>query len=431
MYKEIINQYCEAMKANGHFSGALAVRHKGEVLLSRGYGMADRGFGISNTDKTKFRIGSLSKPFTAMAVLQLEERGRLALEDPVNRFIDGIPGGERITIHHLLCHMSGLADFASQPDYWMTTMRLPATLEETVGRIKALPPEFAPGSAVEYTNSGYAVLAAIIEKASGLEFADFLQRNILGPLGMEHTGNDDGRKLIPDYAAGYTVDRDIRRAEFIDMSVAAGAYGMYSSVSDLLLWDRALGDNSIIGPRGREKMFTLHNEMCGYDWFYSKEIRNRKERVKWEHFGDVNGFVSHYLRVPEEELSVVVLSNFNLTPADRIARDLAAIVLDGEQPDVEEAQEIRLDEDLLAGLAGRYRNEQGELNLFSEGNRLFAALPKMYGVVYNCEIIGTEEVGGKVSLRGKQADDRFTVRMEEETLIHRDPWGRETTYRKE
>ncbi|MGM9919925.1 MAG: serine hydrolase domain-containing protein, partial [Bhargavaea sp.] len=178
METELIRNYVDSLDANGYFNGAIAVRHQGKTVFCKGYGMADHGFGVPNTSNTRFKIGSLSKAFTAMAILQLEEKGVLRREDPISRFFSDFPAGDKITIHHLLSHMSGVADFASHPDYWTRMMRLPATMQTLMEAIKELPPEFGPGSQAGYSNSGYTILAAIIEKVTGLSYGDYMQEQV-------------------------------------------------------------------------------------------------------------------------------------------------------------------------------------------------------------------------------------------------------------
>ncbi|WP_213423725.1 serine hydrolase domain-containing protein [Bhargavaea massiliensis] len=430
METELIRNYVDSLDANGYFNGAIAVRHKGKTIFCKGYGMADYGFGVHNTSNTRFKIGSLSKAFTAMAILPLEKQGVLRREEPISRFFSDFPGGDQITVHHLLSHMSGVADFASHPDYWTRMMRLPATMQTLMEAIKELPPEFGPGSHAGYSNSGYTILAAIIEKVTGLSYGEYMDENVFKPLGMENTGTDDGRKVISQYAQGYTLDRDIRRAEWIDMTVATGAYSIYSTAEDLLRWDRALDGESIFGREPFVKMFARHNELCGYDWFFTDEEIDGISRTSWEHFGDVNGFASYYLRYPEEELSVIVLSNFGLTPVDRIAKDVASIVFEQKDYVLDSPASIVPDERLIAAITGTYSSEKGQLNIFSEGDRVFAALPKMYGVVYNCEIIPVAADCGQVSFKGKHLNDELIIDLQQQSMTHTDPYGTRIRYLK-
>ncbi|KZE37812.1 hypothetical protein AV656_09805 [Bhargavaea cecembensis] len=430
MEAELIRKYVDSLDAHGYFNGAIAVLHKGKTVFCKGYGMADYGFGVPNTSKTRFRIGSLSKAFTAMAILQLEEKGVLRREDPISRFFSDFPGGDKITIHHLLSHMSGVADFASRPDYWTRMMRLPATTQTLMDAIMELPPDFEPGSQAGYSNSGYTILAAIIENVTGLSYGDHMDEHVFKPLGMKNTGSDDGRTVISQYARGYTLDRDIRRAEWVDMTVATGAYSLYSTAEDLLLWERALSGESMFGQELLTKMFTRHNEMCGYDWFFSDEEKDGIRRTSWEHFGDVNGFASYYLRYPEEELAVIVLSNFGLTPVDRIAKDIASIVFEQQDCALESPASIVPDKQLIATITGTYHSNRGQLSIFSERDRIFATLPKMYGVVYNCEIIPTVADSRQVRLKGRHLNDELVIDMQRKSLTHTDPYGTRNRYLK-
>ena len=178
-----IDEYVRPFLDAGGFSGAILAAKDGRILLSKGYGMANYELGISNTPKTKFHIASVSKTFTAAAVLLLEETSRLKVSDPVAKFVPDYPQGERITIHHLLTHTSGIPNVNDFPDYGRWS-RFPHQLEEIVGWFKRKPLEFAPGERYGYSNSNYNLLAFIIEKASGERYGDFLKRRIFDPLEM-------------------------------------------------------------------------------------------------------------------------------------------------------------------------------------------------------------------------------------------------------
>lgn len=296
--------------------------------------------------------------------------------------------------------------------------------------IRELPPEFGPGSQAGYSNSGYTILAAIIEKVTGLSYGDYMQEQVFKPLGMKNTGSDGGRKIISQYAQGYSLDRDIRRAEWIDMTVATGAYSIYSTAEDLLVWDQALDGESIFGREPFVKMFTRHNDMCGYDWFFTDEEKDGGRRTRWEHFGDVNGFASYYLRYPEEELAVIVLSNFGLTPVDRIAKDIAFVVFEQRDCALPSPATIAQDERLIAAIIGTYHSDQGQLSIFSEGDRVFAALPKMYGVVYNCEAFPVMADSRQTRLKGRYLNDELVIDLQKQSLTHTDPYGTRKRYLK-
>ncbi|WP_269431725.1 serine hydrolase [Bacillus sp. JCM 19034] len=177
---------------------------------------------VPNKPTTKFRIGSLTKAFTALAIFQLHERGNLNIDDTIGTYLSNYPQGEIITIYHCLTHTAGIPNYTSFQDFWSTTMRLPFTLNELIDSFKDRPLQFAPGSKFEYSNSGYALLTAIIENVSGLTYSDYIQENICKPLGMEHTGCDDGRVVVPHLATGYSYWEKPIHPAYADLSFPLG-----------------------------------------------------------------------------------------------------------------------------------------------------------------------------------------------------------------
>jgi len=240
----------EAVKA-GRFSGAVLVARDGKVLLSKGYGLANAELGAANTPQTKFRIGSMTKQFTAMAFMLLEEKGKLKTSDPVCRFVTECPEAWRnITIHHLLTHTSGIPSFTSFPDYTLT-MSQRSPVSRTVERFKNKPLVFEPGSKWEYSNSGYVLLGYILEKVAEQDYGAFLQRNIFEPLGMSSTGYDDPTPILKNRASGYARRAGQRvNASYIGMTIPHAAGALYSTVEDLYRWDQALYAGTPAGSTG-------------------------------------------------------------------------------------------------------------------------------------------------------------------------------------
>src|ERR1044072_950897 len=219
----------------GEFMGAVLVAKDGKVVLDRGYGSANLEWQIPNDGDTRFRLGSLTKQFTATAILLLQERGKLTLTDPVKKWIaDAPPAWDKITIRHLLTHTSGIPNFTSFDDY-QKQKTLPTTLAAVIARFRDKPLDFQPGEKWNYSNSGYLVLTAIVEKASGQPYAAFLAENIFKPLGMADTGYDSHAAVIPHRASGYAPGaKGPTNADYIDMSIPQGAGALYSTTHDLL-----------------------------------------------------------------------------------------------------------------------------------------------------------------------------------------------------
>lgn len=301
------DQYLSDLATEAGFSGAVLMARNGEILLSGGYGEADRDRHLLNTPQTKFRLGSLTKQFTAMAILILQERGALTVQDPICIHLADCPARwQAITIHQLLTHTSGIPDFARLPGF-SATMGLPSSPAETIARFRDQPLEFLPGEKFRYSNSGYILLGAIIEQASGSTYESFIQDHIFAPLQMVSSGYDHS---AGDLAVGY---RDgLGEAEFIDMSGPFAAGGLYSTVADLYRWDQALYTDQLISQALLDEMFTPFVPIFngggfgpGYGWFIGKD----GDRPMASHAGGINGFLSRITRYPQDHVLIAILSN--------------------------------------------------------------------------------------------------------------------------
>lgn len=367
-----IDRYMRASAKLGQFSGAVLVARSGKVVLSRGYGMADAEWSIPNGPATKYRIGSITKQFTAMAVMILQERGALTVSDPICNYIANCPVAWRpIALHHLLSHTSGIPDYLALPDYDKTKSQ-PTTVNGLIARFKGQPLNFAPGEKFEYSNSGYVLLGAVIEKASGEPYDEFLRHSIFKPLGMSSTGYDSNAAVLPGRASGYTKPRDtLMNAEFIDMSVPYAAGGLYSTTSDLLLWDKALGTNKLVSRKSLQAIFTPDKDMVGYGWAIGSLFNRRMVH----HNGGIDGFTSNIARFPDDKVLIVVLSNLEQSPVDAITKDLAAIVF-GEKYAMPTALKIvKLDPATYGSYVGKYViTADISLTVTHDGDHLMAKL---------------------------------------------------------
>jgi CubicO group peptidase (beta-lactamase class C family) len=328
--------------ANGEAPGAsVIVIQNGEVLHERSYGLASIELGVPNTPDTVFRLGSITKQFTAMAILQLHDRGLLSIDDPVARYLPDTPHGDAITIRHLLTHTSGI----SQAD--------DAQLE------------FAPGERLNYSNKGYWLLGRIIERISGRPYEDYLRENILGPLGMSHTGFEHRSEVIKHRASGYS-NREgggYLNTGFDDVSGAYSAGALYSTVRDMRLWDQALYTDRLAKPETIELAFTpakLNDGRLasfGFGWMV-RDYRGLREVC---HGGDISGFNSYIARFPDQRFTVIVLSNVGMWPAGPIptsevlAHRIAEIYLADVIHPASERKSIAVDPAILAEYVGRYR----------------------------------------------------------------------------
>lgn len=346
--------YMKASVEVSHFSGSVLVSKEGKTLFAHGYGLANIEHQVPNTTRTKFRLGSITKQFTAMAILILQERGKLKVEDPVGKYLDDAPKAwEGVTIHHLLTHTGGVPSYTDDPAY-RKKMMMPETVKSMIARFRDRPLDFKPGEKFHYSNSGYFLLGAIIEKLSGKSYEAFLKEAIFDPLGMKDTGYDRAATVLPGRASGYTLGKDGPvNAEYLDMSQPYAAGSLYSTVEDLARWDRALADGKLISKDAYAKMYTPAKNNYAYGWV----VTTAKGRKEIQHGGGINGFVTQILRYPDEKVCVVVLCNILPANPGRIARDLAAIAF-GEPCELPKARKVAsVDPKVFDAYVGKYQLE--------------------------------------------------------------------------
>ena len=345
-------EYMDACVTVSHFSGAVLVSKDGETVFGKGYGFANAEHQVPNTTRTKFRLGSITKQFTSMAILILQERGKLKLEDPVGKYVDDAPTAWKgVTIHHLLTHTGGVPSYTDDPAY-MKKMMMPETVKTMIARFRDKPLDFKPGEKFHYSNSGYFLLGAVIEKLAGKSYEAFLKEAIFDPLEMKDTGYDHFATLLPGRASGYSIDGDgLKNSEYLDMAQPYAAGSLYSTVEDMARWDRALGDGKLISKESYAKMYTPSKNSYAYGWMVTT-VKGRKEI---EHGGGINGFVTQILRYPDQKVCVVVLCNVLPNNPGRVAHDLAAITF-GEAYEMPKARKVaKVDPKVYDAYAGRYQ----------------------------------------------------------------------------
>ncbi len=364
-----VDEYIQAHLKLQKFSGSILIAQQGKILLSKGYGMANYELSVPNTPQTKFLLGSITKQFTAMAVMQLQEKGLLSVDDSLKKYIPDYPDGDKITIHHLLTHTSGIPNFTSFPEY-TKTMMLASPVEETIERFKNKKLEFIPGEKFSYSNSGYILLGYIIEKVSQKSYEAYLKENILQPLDLENTGYGHNEPILDSRAAGYSWDKDqLVNASYIDMSIPHAAGALYSTVEDLYLWDRALYTEKLIGKTSLEKMFTPFKDDYGYGWAIGKLFKHKRI----SHSGGINGFTTNISRYPDDDVCIIVLSNFDHSSTAKISQDLAAIVFGEKYEFPKERKEVKVDPKIYEAYVGQYELEPNFIiTITKENNRLFA-----------------------------------------------------------
>ncbi|MBN2092442.1 serine hydrolase [candidate division KSB1 bacterium] len=346
-----IDQYITAYVEMNQFSGSILISRNNQIIVNKGYGMANYEHEIPNHPKTKFRIASLTKQFTAMAVLILDENDNLDINDSLAKYIPDYPRGDEIKIFHLLTHTSGIPDHTEFPDFNLDRRVYQYSLLDTVKKFKNKPLEFSPGEKFKYSNSGYILLGYIIEQVSKMPYEEYIEHNIFKPLKMKNSGFEHPKKVIRNFADGYNLDNnEIIRAKYRDMSNAHASGALYSTTEDLLLWDRALYTEQLIGKASLQKMFTPFKAQYGYGW----GIVDLFDRKMAGHNGEIDGFKANISRFINDDACIIVLSNFEQTPIGKISVDLAAILFGKDYSIPKIKKTIALDSDILNDYSGKY-----------------------------------------------------------------------------
>lgn len=329
-----IDAYLTHLMTKGVMNGSVLVAHNG-MIFDKGYGVADKEKHVLNTPQTRFRLGSVSKQFTAMAILMLQGRGKLHTQDHICLYVPSCPSDwQSITIEQLLTHTSGIPDYTNFPDFAVTWTQA-VTVEQLIARFKDMPLEFSPGSVFRYSSSGYVLLGYIVERVSHMSYALFLQKQIFEPLALHNTGYDSQYPSLPQHATGYYAG--YVKPDAYDMSVLYAAGALYSTVEDMYVWDQALAMHTLVSQQSLDAMFALHASCptsgpggClmhadlgyGYGWFIAQEPQGRLIY----HVGRIDGFLAFNGFYPATNTDVVVLSNLETTDVLQIGRTLGSMV---------------------------------------------------------------------------------------------------------
>lgn len=324
---EQMSAFLNNLEAEGQFMGSVLVAQDGAILLNEGYGMADIEAGIPNSPDNQYRIGSLTKQFTAAAILKLQEDGLLNVQDPVQKYIPDYPNGDRITIHHLLTHTSGIPNYEQRRDL-PQVVQTPITLDALIASFSGQQLDFPPGQRYSYSSSGYVVLTKIIEIVSGQTYADYIQEQLFTPANMVDSGYDYLDSKLRNPATGYMLTgRGAQRAILTDSSWPTGAGALYSTLGDLYRWDRALKGNDILSESSKEAMYTPwvdtgQGAAYGYGW----DVGSTLGHTSLVHGGGIFGFASYMARFPQDDAVIIVLSNGIQMPPRVVAEQLTQLL---------------------------------------------------------------------------------------------------------
>jgi CubicO group peptidase (beta-lactamase class C family) len=322
--KARLDQVANSFTANNAFMGTVLVADGDKMLLDKGYGKAVIEWDVPNVPEGKFRLGSLTKQFTATLVLVLQQDGKLNINDPVSKYLTDAPKAwEKITLANLLGHTSGIPNFTSFKEFgvWSASAR---TWEEEYAFFRDKPLDFEPGSKFQYSNSNYEVLGGVIEKVSGKKYGDLLRERIFDPLGMKDSGLDADDLILPKRAEGYMpTPGGPKLARSESMTVPWSAGSIYSTTGDLLKWERGLFGEKILSADSLKAMTTPGKG----DYGLGVMIVNRDGIRIVEHGGGIEGFNTFLLYVPERRICVAVLSNINGAAPEQMSGQLLDVVL--------------------------------------------------------------------------------------------------------
>jgi CubicO group peptidase (beta-lactamase class C family) len=367
---------------NGPGAAVLVARNE-KVLFEKGYGLANVSAGIANTPQTKFRIGSITKQFTASAILKLQEKGRLSVEDRLAKFFPDFPRGQEVTLQHLLTHTSGIRSYTDMPGF-IEKVTAPISPSELIDSFKNQPYDFAPGKKWHYDNSGYFLLGVIIEKVSGDSYGQFLLKNFFKPLGMRDTGVHRASTALEREALGYQFEGGkFTNALNWDMSWAGGAGALYSTVDDLYRWNEGIFTTQVLSAASLKAAWTPvrteddKNEPSETGYGFGWAMAQFRGVQEISHGGGLNGFSSMLLRLPRQNFTVVVLANA-LPGASPEPGELAHLVTEIYLGDTLPSRPViavhPITATALDPLVGRYDYHGGILTVSRAGNRLYAQL---------------------------------------------------------
>jgi CubicO group peptidase (beta-lactamase class C family) len=374
------DEYLSAWSNQGRFSGTVLIAKDGKVLLRKSYGMADMELGVPNTPETIYRIGSITKSFTALAILQLEAQKKLTVQDPVVKYVPGVPKAwQQITIQQLLTHVSGIPDFTRTTAYGKADDLM--RIEHAVQELGAEPLVSAPGEKFAYSNSGYILLGRVIEKASGVSYEQYINENIIKPVGLENTAYDHVQPILKNRANGYVFDGDhLVNADMGDMSGTHSAGALHSTVDDLYKFDQALAGSKIFPSAMLDEAFQPRVKWAapppfnldasyGYGWMSGSDFGHKYLM----HGGWVNGFITEFTRYPADRLVIILASNIEGPQVIAIQQGLSAVVFGQpyEVPSIHKRVDVA--KSILDRYVGTYHVVPGlDLKIFFDGDRLFA-----------------------------------------------------------
>jgi CubicO group peptidase (beta-lactamase class C family) len=403
---------------------AVALLKENHIVHCQGYGLANLEWKQPVTPHTVFGLGSLTKPFTATAMMLLEKQGKLHLDDPIQTYLPNYPiSRHTVTLMHLLTHTSGIPNFVTQPEFWEKHAAVKTSADAVIELFKALPFDFEPGTKYSYSNSGYVLLGRILERLLDMSYAEVIQQLIFDPLGMMHSYYLSPEPILPSRASGYRhTEQGYQHARFLTAAVTYAAGGLGSTLEDLLLWDAALREERLLNRITQDRMYTPvqlvdgTKENYGLGW----GIGQYRQRHFLCHAGGAPGFSAFFGCFPEESVTIIILSNREGFDASGLARQMSHLVLDLPSPvrtSVPYSPEMKRNViGTYSGVYGTVEVKEEEQTLYLDGWSKYALVPTSETSFYRADDEDTEvhferpnEQGNSTRLRVIQPFFWFTA----------------------
>lgn len=309
--------------------GAFLVAQNGKVIYKKAFGKANLELNVPLTTDHVFQLGSITKQFTAISILMLEEMGKLSIDSPISDYIPDFPNGKHITIHHLLTHTSGIKDFTKLKSINQIAEK-DLSPAELVNSFKNEPADYPPGQRFEYNNSGYVILGYLIEILSGETYREFVEHHIFKTLGMKNSYYASDREIRPNRAYGYQKkDNNYVNKTKISFNIPYAAGSLMSTLDDMLIWQNALNSHPFLSEGAKKKAFTIYQTTDGklINYGYGWHLVNYENTPVREHGGSIFGFKSMGVFVPEKNIYIIGLSNCDAFSPTQAARDIAKVAI--------------------------------------------------------------------------------------------------------
>lgn len=348
-----IDELLTAYAAQNRLNGSVLVAQKGKIIYEKGFGYRNAETKTPNDVNSIFQIGSITKQITAAVIMQLQQEGKLSVQDKLSKYFSGFVNGDKITIENLLTHTSGIHNYTDDTVLvGNSNVTRHYSRDEMIKIFQSYPADFEPGTKWNYSNSAYSILGYIIEKVEKKPYEKVMRERIFQPLGMKNSGFDFTNLSSTYKAKGYfSLGEKPQPAPIVDSTIAYSAGAIYSTVEDLYKWERAISSNKILMPESWKAIFTPYKNKYGYGW----AIDSVYGRLTTSHSGGIHGFSSYILRFPQDEVAVIVFDNSGSNAVGRISTAIAAVLFNEKYEIPAAKKEIAVDPSILKQYVGEYQ----------------------------------------------------------------------------